>query len=655
MTRSSRTRPRDAVETETTVDPPTDPGGTAPMVDPPTNARADGRPVVSETEPIPDPATDLALLRRFEPVVRYTRGEQFFPAPVDGYLARSDLLVGRSERDRRVLLPLGDVSTDVLDDHAAPPGENLYLRLVQDPFDSLELARWQMRRERDRFKAPGRLARVGLFARLVDAGFTVSLLLRGTVPGGTAAAAQVKYAESVRHDPRVLYHARAVRRNGWIVLHYLFFYFMNDYRSTFGGANDHEADWEQVFVYLDDAPDGPRPVWIAAAAHDYTGDDLRRRWDDPDLVLQGEHPVIFAGGGSHASYFEQGEYLTQLPLPFARGARGALDALRTFWRDTLNQPDPGDLAQRIEGALSVPFIDYARGDGKVVGPDGDLAWDVQLIDDDVPWVDGYRGLFGLDTFDRFAGERAPAGPKYTRAGTVRQSWNDPLGFAGLDKVAPPSRQPDHLQARIAGLVDELAATDTAITDLTQRLPGIELEVRALGVDGAFARQHEERATELASTERELAASRAHRADVSDAIGASRRELARLEAGDAGDPQAHLHHVMRPVPPEHTRYGILVELWSAVSVSIMLLLIVGLIWFDLMPWWGALLIGVLGYALIEAALRRRFTQFVLRGTLLLAIFGAAVLVWEFRLEAVLVGIVGVAVLIFSDNVREVIRR
>jgi hypothetical protein len=602
-----------------------------------------------------DPQADLALLRRFEPVVHYTRGELFFPAPVEPYLARTDLLVGRSERDRTVRLALGGITADVLSRQTAPPGENLYLRLVQDPFDSIEMARWQLRPEREHFSSPGRLARVGLFARLVDAGFTISLLLRGTVPGGTAAAAQVKYADALTVDPRVVYHARVVRRNGWIVLHYLYFYFMNDYRSTFGGVNDHESDWEQVFVYLDDASDGPRPVWIAAAAHDYTGDDLRRRWDDPDLVLQDEHPVIFAGGGSHASYFEQGEYLTQLPLPFARGARGALDALRTFWRDTLNQPDPGDLAQRIEGALSVPFIDYARGDGRTIGPGGETRWDVELIDDSVPWVAGYRGLFGLDTFDRFAGERAPAGPKYTRAGTVRQSWNDPLGFAGLDKVAPPSRQPEHLRARIDTLVEDLAATDVAIHDLTERLPGLELEVRALGVEGAFARSHEARMTELASAEKELATARAHRADVSDAISASRSELARLEAGDEGDPHAHLHHVMRPTPPSEVRYGRLVELWAAVSVSIMLLLIVGLIWFELVPWWGALLIGVVGYAIIESILRRRATQLILRATLLLAVFGAAVLIWEFRLHAILLGLVGLAVLIFADNIREVIRR
>jgi hypothetical protein len=32
---------------------------------------------------------------------------------------------------------------------------------------------------------------------------------------------------------------------------------MNDWRSTFGGVNDHEADWEQVTVFL---PDPPAPA-----------------------------------------------------------------------------------------------------------------------------------------------------------------------------------------------------------------------------------------------------------------------------------------------------------------------------------------------------------------------------------------------------------
>jgi hypothetical protein len=308
---------------------------------------------------VSEPQSDLELLRAFEPIVRYNRGELFYPAAVERYLAECDLLVGTSEKDRRLLAPQGSLTPASLATHVAPPGESLYLRLVQQPLNGLELRRWRSRPDRVPFKAPGRLARVGLFARLVDAGFTASLLLRGSVPGGTAAAAQIKYARAHEQDPRYVYHSRVVREGGWICLHYLYFYFMNDYRSTFNGVNDHEADWEQVFIYLEDIPDGPRPVWIAAAAHDYTGDELRRRWDDPTLELVGDHPVIYAGAGSHASYFERGEYLTEVPIPALRGLGSFLDVLREFWRDTLRQPDPGDLRAALSSALSVPFVDLS--------------------------------------------------------------------------------------------------------------------------------------------------------------------------------------------------------------------------------------------------------------------------------------------------------
>ena len=204
--------------------------------------------------------TDLELLRAYEPVIRYTNGELFFPTAVEPYLAECDLLVGSSEGHSRLLVERGGLDTDVLAQQTAPPGETLFLRLVQQPLGGVALAQWSRRPGRPIFRAPGRLARVGLFARLVDAGFNASLLLRGKVPGGTAAAASVKYEAARAVDPRYVYHGRVVRRDGWIVLHYLYFYFMNDWRSTFAGANDHEADLEQAFVVLEDTPDGPRPV-----------------------------------------------------------------------------------------------------------------------------------------------------------------------------------------------------------------------------------------------------------------------------------------------------------------------------------------------------------------------------------------------------------
>ena len=571
---------------------------------------------------------------------------------MEGYLAECDLLVGTSEDDARVLVPHGQLTTGSLASHDAPPGHSLYLRLVQKPLGGIELQRWRLRPDRVSFSAPGRLARVGLFARLLDAGFTASLLLRGSVPGGTAAAAQIKYAAAHAADPRFVYHGRVVRSGGWICLHYLYFHFMNDYRSTFHGVNDHEADWEQVLIYLEDAPDGPRPVWIAAAAHDYTGDELRRRWDDPTLEVIDGHPVVYAGAGSHASYFERGEYLTEVPIPALQGLGNFLEVAREFWRDTLRQPDPGDLRAALSSALSVPFVDYARGDGLAIGPGQAEAWSPVLIDDTTDWVDGYRGLFGLDTHDRFAGERAPAGPKYTRAGTVRQSWNDPLGFAGLDKVAPPHRQPDLTRERIGELEAQAIEVAAEVARFSREMPLLELEVRSLAESGSTRALHATRAAELVAGEAELASLRAREAGIRDAIGAMQRELRDLEAGEPGDPQGHLQHPHRPVPPEETRYNVLVEIWSAVSVGILLLVVAGLVFVRLVPWWGALLVGLVGYILIELALRRRLTRLLLRSVLILAVLGALILAVDFALELVLLAVVGLAIVVVLDNVREI---
>ena len=138
-----------------------------------------------------------------------------------------------------------------------------------------------------------------------------------TVPGGTAAAASIQYREMKEDGMHDLYYGRVIRKGGYIILHYLYFYVMNDWRSGFFGVNDHEADWEQVFVYLSDEGENPPiPRWAAYASHDFKGDDLRRRWDDPELELVGNHPVIYAGAGSHGSYFQKGEYLMQVAPDF---------------------------------------------------------------------------------------------------------------------------------------------------------------------------------------------------------------------------------------------------------------------------------------------------------------------------------------------------
>ena len=93
----------------------------------------------------------------------------------------------------------------------------------------------------------GRLAPVGYISRLADALFSLTLLARGGSPAGTWRGARPVRA---LHGGRQRFtYGNVVRQDGWIVLRYWLFYAFNDWRSNVFGANDHEADWEKIFIY----------------------------------------------------------------------------------------------------------------------------------------------------------------------------------------------------------------------------------------------------------------------------------------------------------------------------------------------------------------------------------------------------------------------
>ena len=250
------------------------------------------------------------LLRTYEPVLRYTAGELFLPTAVGPYLARCSLWAddGGSRRKRRVeeLVPPGELTPDGL---AAAGirhrGRPLYLRFVQEQLSRADVAAWR-REDRPRLRGKARFAAVGVLARLIDAFVRLSLLVRGRVPGGLVAAAHRLAAAALAQageapdrggSVRTAY-GRVLRTGGYTVLQYWYFYPFNDWRSTFYGVNDHEADWETISVYLvPDGDDGVAPAWVGASSHDLAGADLRRRWDDPQLRREGDHPVIYPGAG----------------------------------------------------------------------------------------------------------------------------------------------------------------------------------------------------------------------------------------------------------------------------------------------------------------------------------------------------------------------
>src|SRR3954465_5631888 len=103
-------------------------------------------------------AEDLALLRRYEPILRFTRGEEFFPTDVEWYVRQSSLWVSRADGHRDLLVPEGDLDLERLAE--GPPGEGcgvLHLTF-SDPLNLAQLSAFlvsegvrQLRNPRDRF------------------------------------------------------------------------------------------------------------------------------------------------------------------------------------------------------------------------------------------------------------------------------------------------------------------------------------------------------------------------------------------------------------------------------------------------------------------------------------------------------------------------
>ncbi len=269
------------------------------------------------------PEQEKLLLNRFEPVLRFTRGETFFPMDVEPYVRASSLWMQNPGAEPFCLVSQEQLTLDNLASQRMDGFSATYFLRFIEPLDVVNLITFLRERSKnldpqDIFRINfGRLARVGYSSRFADLLFSLSLLLRGRVPGDTSAAAALEYRKILRKGEGYRYHGRVIQQGDWTILQYWYFYAFNNWRSGYFGVNDHEADWELVNIYLyQDQAGEYHPEWVAFSMHDYAGDDLRRRWDDPELTLVGEHVVVFAGAGSHACYYAAGEYLAELEFPF---------------------------------------------------------------------------------------------------------------------------------------------------------------------------------------------------------------------------------------------------------------------------------------------------------------------------------------------------
>lgn len=596
-----------------------------------------------KTAPYPaDP--DLELLRRYEPILAFTAGERFFPVDVEAYLRCCGLW-----REEECLVPPGELTTERLVAVAGRyPESRLSLLLVQDPFDRKQA--WQYSRSRPQIAKSGRLAAVGLLGRVFDVLLRASLLLRGSVPGGVAAAAAELYERRMNPE-RCTYYGRVVREGGYRILQYWYLYAMNDWRTTFSGVNDHEADWEAVTVYLAETTAGLRPAWVAVSAHDGAGDDLRRRWDDPGLRIVDDHPVVFVGAGSHSGAFARGQYLVTVNparlRPVVRGTR-RVTALAFPWiREG-----------RRHGGVGIPFIDYAMGDGEEIGPSRPRTWHPVVICDETPWVSRFHGLWGRDTRDWVGGERAPAGPRYERDGRVRTLWADPLGWAGLQKIPPdPEDDRRELRARVAILDKEIEAADASIARDRAELRSLRTAAVSLGHHENVRGLARRRAAEVTEAEAALAALVLTRTDLAEERAAHEATLA--HPPDAEEPQAHLREPHVPYTPTRGARTRFLHVWAALSTPLFILAIVGVFAVPHEPVAILLTAVVFLFVTMEAWARRRLLAFATglltlagAGTVMAGLGLAIVFGGRYVLLAPMVVVAGVLLVV---NLRELFHR
>ncbi len=609
------------------------------------------------------PQADLDLLKEYEPVLLFTKGEQFFPMQVEPYIDRCSLWEA-IDGENNLMVPEGHLNKKTLARAQPSTVDTVQYMRFAEPLSYRALANYLRKHKRGFRPSQGRLARVGLGARLLDTLFSITLILRGRVPGGTHASAHLRYLEIMDQQEDYSYYGRVLHEHGYTVLQYWYFYCMNDWRSGFNGVNDHEADWEHVAIYLaEDSDNQLRPEWVAYSSHDFAGDDYRRRWDDRELtIVENTHPVVYIGAGSHGAYFQSGEYLHEVAIPFSGVLQRLIRPLQYFWQVTLRQQAFDNTPDRTLGLLTVPFVDYARGDGLSIGVTQDKQWTANLIPHSpgrsfhapYAWIEEYRGLWGLYARDPVAGENAPAGPKFQRDGTVRQPWFDPLGWVGLGKVPPRANRRSMVLTRIEAAYARITQSEENLRTKEITLYQLWTEAQAIKNLPHLQTRYREHLREIAQLEFEV---KQEQAQITEdrAMAEALQDLGhQIDQGLGPAPRDHLFRPLKPVTEQGAQLGRLAETWAAVSMGVLILSSILLVVFAPNLWIVSLLAVVGVTMFIEALFRRQARRLVQRVVILLSVVGAGILFAEFFTLALVLAAISLGIFVIIENLSELVQ-
>ena len=197
------------------------------------------------------------LARTYEPVLLFSRDgrgidESFFPMDAAHFVAGSRLY----REGAGLVAPAGRLTLDRL--ASVPAGESADHFLAFGLDDAFEFHAqpdaWAPRREAVRPAAGrrGGAASAGVAAASSAGGADESSKFAASrrLPHAVRDSVLVRYGayrDLRRHPPP--YYYRVMHDGGYLVIQYWMFYAYNDWGLAHNGLNDHEGDWEAVFVY----------------------------------------------------------------------------------------------------------------------------------------------------------------------------------------------------------------------------------------------------------------------------------------------------------------------------------------------------------------------------------------------------------------------
>jgi hypothetical protein len=326
--------------------------------------------------------------------------------------------------------------------------------------------------------------------------------------------------------------------------------------------------------------------------------------------------------------------------------------LRRFWYVTLRQYADEDYRERPYEQFTIPFVDYARGDGLSVGPGQDREWErPRLMNPVPPWILDYRGLWGLYTRDPFEGEDAPAGPVYNRDKTISREWFDPVGWAGLDKVPTRAEELGIIEGRQTELEESRDLLRSELREKSNELRALGMDAEATRDQSHLSKLHEKRTRHVAELSEEVEHLRARLSDDEILSASLANHAENLREGKRPPASAHISHAARPVPESESHAGRVAQLWASISIAIVLVTLILIIAYERRELVDALVIAVVTFAFIEAGFRRRLTRFMVGLNVVLAVVGALVILKNFFWAVIVLAVLAVGLYILWENLRE----